>query len=166
MACAEVARLHGMLATPLLCLIVGVFDGHTLSARCALPDALQLHQSVQVRLQGVNAPQAQQPYGPEAREALRAMTLGQTAQLRCSKVDHQQHRVCTVWVAPASAPDGPRTLDAGLAMLTVGLARCSHADAQKQSPQERGQYAFAEQEAKARKAGLWRTNGVVDPPDC
>lgn len=51
-------------------------------------------------------------------------------------------------------------------MLTVGLARCSHADAQEQSPQERGQYSFAEQEAKARKAGLWRTNGAVDPPDC
>ena len=26
----------------------------------------------------------------------------------------------------------------------------------EQSPQERGQYEFAEQEAKARKVGLWR----------
>lgn len=30
--------------------------------------------------------------------------------------------MCKVMVAPASAPDGPLALDAGLAMITVGMA--------------------------------------------
>lgn len=153
-----------MLAAPLLCLIVGVFNGDTLSARCPSQEAATPNQQVQVHLQGIDAPQVQQPYGNQALEALREMALGKTAELRCSKVDHQQHRVCSVWVAPASAPDGPRTLDAGLAMLPMGLARWSSADAAQQSPQERGQYAFAEQEAKVRKAGLWHTIATVAPP--
>lgn len=154
-----------MLASPLLCLVVGVLNGNTLSALCPSQEPAPPYQQVQVHLQGINAPQVAQPYGHQAREALSEVSLGKTAELRCSKVDHQQHRVCSVWVAPASAPDGPRTLDAGLAMLTMGLAQWSNTDAADQSPQERGQYAFAQQEAKARKAGLWRTIATVAPQD-
>lgn len=39
----------------------------------------------------------------------------------------------------------------------------SRAYAREQSPQERGQYEFAEQEAKARKVGLWREAEPIAP---
>ncbi len=156
-----------MLAAPLLCLVVVVLNADTLSVRCPSPEAATPHQQVQVQvhLQGIHAPQVRQPHGHQAREALREIALGKLAELRCSTVQRHQHHVCSVWVAPASAPDGPRTLDAGLAMLTMGLAWSSSADTTEQAPQERGQYAFAEQEAKARKAGLWRTTGAVTPQE-
>ena len=87
------------------------------------------------------------------------------AELRCNKIDGYKRHVCSVWVAPASVPKGPRTLDAGLAMITTGMAWWYRAYAKEQPPQERGQYEFAEQDAKARKAGLWRDPEPIAPWD-
>jgi len=42
--------------------------------------------------------------------------------LDCPKTDRYGRSVCKVMVAPASGPRGPRTLDAGLGMVTVGMA--------------------------------------------
>jgi hypothetical protein len=44
------------------------------------------------------------------------------AQLDCPKTDRYGRSVCKAMVAPASAPRGPKTLDAGLAMVTGGMA--------------------------------------------
>lgn len=87
------------------------------------------------------------------------------AELRCNKIDRYKRHVCSVWVAPASTPKGPRTLDAGLAMVTTGMAWWYRAYTKEQSAQERGQYEFAEQEAKARKVGLWRDLEPIAPWD-
>lgn len=48
-------------------------------------------------------------------------------------------------------------------MVTVGMAWWYRSYAKEQSSQERGQYEFAEQEAKARKAGLWRDPEPIAP---
>jgi endonuclease YncB( thermonuclease family) len=40
-------------------------------------------------------------------------------------------------------------------MITVGMAWWYRAYAGEQTPQARGQYEFAEQEARAKRAGLW-----------
>ena len=141
-----------MLAATLPCLVVGVSDGDTITARCGQPGE---YQQVKVRLGGIDAPESQQPFGARAKQALSDITFGKTAELRCNKIDRHKRHVCSVWVAPASTPDGPRTIDAGMAMLTQGMAWWYRAYAREQSPQERGQYEFAEQEAKAKRVGLW-----------
>ena len=145
-----------MLSAALLCLVVGISDGDTLTARCPTQDAVHPYQQIKVRFQGIDAPERKQPFGNRAREALSELTYMKEAELRCNKIDRYKRHVCSVWVAPASAPHGPRTLDAGLAMVTVGMAWWYRSYAKEQSPQERGQYEFAEQEAKAQKVGLWR----------
>ncbi len=61
--------------------------------------------------------------------------------------------------------DCPKTLDAGLAQLTVGLAWHYRQYAHEQDPQQRGQYEFAEIEARAKRAGLWRDPRAVPPWD-
>lgn len=86
-----------------------------------------------------------------------------TAPLDCFKTDRYGRSVCKVMVAPASAPNGSKTLDAGLAMVTVGMAWWYRAYAREQTPQERGQYEFAELEAKAKHVGLWREEGPMPP---
>lgn len=149
-----------MIAATLLCLIVGVSDGDTLTARCGEPGQ---YQQVKVRLSGIDAPERRQPFGTRSRQALSELTYEKMADLSCSKIDRYKRHICSVWVAPASAPEGPHTLDAGHAMLTLGLAWWYRAYAREQAPQERGQYEYAEQEAKAKRAGLWSDPDPVPP---
>ncbi|SEM25795.1 nuclease homologue [Variovorax sp. YR750] len=66
--------------------------------------------------------------------------------LDCRKTDRYGRSVCRVHVAPNSAPGGPQTIDAGLTMITLGLAWWYRDYAREQTPQERGQYEFAEKE--------------------
>lgn len=149
-----------MIAATLLCLIVGISDGDTLTARCGEPGQ---YEQVKVRLQGIDAPERKQPFGERARQALAELTFQKEAELRCNKLDRYKRHVCSVWVKPDEAPEPVKTLDAGLAMVTQGMAWWYRSYAREQSPQERGQYEFAEQEAKARRAGLWRDPEPIAP---
>lgn len=55
-------------------------------------------------------------------------------------------------LAPESNPAGPKILDAGLAIVTVGMAWWYKAYAKDQTPEERWKYEFAELEAKANRS--------------
>lgn len=152
-----------MLSAALFCLVVAISDGDTLKVRCGEPGAFR---QLTVRLHAIDAPELNQPFGRRAKQALSAIAYRKTARLDCEGDDDRYHRrVCRVRVAPASCAEArcPKTLDAGLAMLTVGMAWWSRAYADEQSPTERGQYAFAESEAKARRAGLWADRRSVPP---
>ena len=48
-----------MLATTLLCLIEGISNGDTLTARCGEPGQ---YEQIKVRLQGIDAPEHKQPF--------------------------------------------------------------------------------------------------------
>lgn len=48
-------------------------------------------------------------------------------------------------------------------MFTQGMSWWYRAHSREQSPQERGQYQFAKQEAMARKVGLWRDSLPIAP---
>ena len=68
-----------------------------------------------------------------------------------------------VWVA---SPDArcrdsacPKTLEAGLAQVTVGLGWHYREYVGEQSATDRERYAFAQGEARARAAGLWWEGG-------
>ena len=61
-----------MLAATLLCLVIGISDGRTLTARCGESDA---YEQVTVRLQGIDAPERKQPFGERARQALAELTF-------------------------------------------------------------------------------------------
>lgn len=105
-----------MLAATLLCLIIGSPGCDTLTARCGEPGQ---YEQVKVTLQGIDAPECKQPFGESARQAMTELTFQKEAELRRTKTDRYKRQVCRVWVAPASTPTGPRTLDAGLAMITL-----------------------------------------------
>ena len=149
-----------MYTTTLLCLVVGISDGDTLTARCGEPGQ---YEQVKVQLQGIDAPERRQPFGERARQVLAELTFQKEDELRCNKIDRYKRHVCSVWFAPASTPSGPRTLDAELAMVTQGMAWWYPAYSREQSPQERGQHEFAEQEAQARKVGLRRDSEPIAP---
>lgn len=144
-----------------VCLVVAVSDGDTFTARCGEPGQ---YEQVKVRMAAIDAPERRQAFGERAKEALSEVIYKQTVEMQCPKTDHYKRSVCTVRVAPRSAPDGPRTLDVGLAMVSIGLAWWYRDYAKEQTPQERGQYEFAEGEAKAKRAGLWVDLGTAADP--
>jgi endonuclease YncB( thermonuclease family) len=147
-------------AQPQRCLIVGISDGDTVTARCGTQGA---YQQVKVRINGIDAPERRQAFGERARQAMSDLVFGKEADLNCFKTDRYGRSVCKIMVTPASAPTGPKTLDAGLAMVTIGMAWSYRAYAREQTPQERGQYEFAEIEAKAKHVGLWRDSDPEPP---
>ena len=157
------ARFRFMLSAALFCLVVAISDGDTLKLRCGDAGAFR---QLTVRLHAIDAPELSQPFGRRAKQALSQITYRKTARLDCQDDEDRYHRlVCRVRVAPDSCTEAhcAKTLDAGLAMLTAGMAWWSRAYAGEQSPTERGQYAFAESEAKARRAGLWADRNSVPP---
>ncbi|RRH80817.1 nuclease [Variovorax beijingensis] len=149
-------------AEPRTCLVVGVSDGDTITARCG---AAGNYEQIKVRFNGIDAPEKRQPFGQRAKEVLSDLVYMKEVALDCPKSDRYGRSVCKVMVAPASAPRGPKTLDAGLAMVTLGMAWWYRTYAREQTPQERGQYELAEVEAKAKHAGLWRDAEPMAPRD-
>jgi endonuclease YncB( thermonuclease family) len=146
----------------LLCLVVAVSDGDTLKVLCQDSD----FEPKIVRLAAIDAPESNQPFGQRARKSLSEMTLRKPVRLECrDRKDRYGRLLCTAWVTPASCtrPTCEMTLDAGHAMLTIGLAWWESRFAREQAPQQRGQYEFSQFEARSRRAGLWRDAEAVPP---
>jgi endonuclease YncB( thermonuclease family) len=120
-----------------------------------------------VRLAGIDAPEKGQPFGDRSRQSLSRTVMGKDVKVVWSKQDRYGRLVGTIWVAPPEGgcrtPPCPKTLDVNLAQLTVGLAWHFKKYADEQSPEERERYAFAEEEAREMKAGLWSQPDPVSP---
>ena len=149
-------------AQDILCRVVGVTDGDTVTV---LDAAKAQHK---VRLAGIDAPEKAQPFGERSKENLSRLVFGRDVRVDWRKTDRYGRLVGTVWVVSPDMPcrdkpDSPKTLDAGLAQLTVGLAWHYKKYAHEQEPQQRGQYAFAEEEARAKRVGLWKDANPVPP---
>lgn len=144
--------------------VVGISDGDSLTVL----DAGRTRHLI--RLAGIDAPEQGQPFGKRAKENLSRLAVGQAARVDWNKRDRYGRLVGTLWVASPDTPcrgqpDCPKTLDAGLAQLAAGLAWYYRKYGHELDPQRGGQYEFAEQEARARKAGLWRDAKPVPPWD-
>ena len=67
------------LAASLLCLVVAISDGDTLTARCGAPGA---YQQVKVRIAGIDAPESRQAFGQKSRQHLAQLCFRQRATLQ------------------------------------------------------------------------------------
>lgn len=144
----------------LSCYVVGVSDGDTLSCFDA-----ENRKTEKIRLRGIDAPEAKQPFGQRSKQSLSSLAHGQPATVKWSKRDRWGRIIGAVWVEPADCPDCGRTLDIGRAQLSVGMAWWFRRYANEQPNEERRQYKFEEREAKARKVGLWQDKDAVAPWD-
>ena len=96
----------------LACLIVGVSDGDTLTARCD-PATNAAAQTLKVRLAEIDAPEKAQPFGARSKAHLASLCFGRAAQVRAQTVDRYGRTVARVWC------DG---VDANAEQVRVGLA--------------------------------------------
>ncbi len=139
--------------------VVGVADGDTITV---LDADRQQHK---IRLQGIDAPERAQPFGQRSKENLSRLVFYKDVRVEWEKRDKYKRIVGKVWVQPTSCPTCAMTLDVGHAQITVGLAWWYRKYAKEQSPQDRGAYEFSEQEARAKRAGLWADGHPVPPWD-
>ena len=65
----------------LLCVVVGITDGDTLTARCGT-DADASASTINVRLAEVDAPERHQPFGTRSREYLASLCFKRSAEVR------------------------------------------------------------------------------------
>lgn len=152
-ACAVQAAgtLHGK--------VVGVADGDTVTV---LDARKKRHK---IRLQGVDAPELRQAFGRKSKQSLSDLVFGQQVKVILQQRDRYGRWLGKVMVADPGcrAPRCPLTLDAGHAQLTRGLAWWYRAYAKEQSAADAAAYRWAEQEARARRAGLWQTAKPTPP---
>ena len=148
--------------------VIRIADGETLSI---LVDG---QTPVKVRLAGIDAPERAQPFVERSCQNLTRLIAGEPVEVRWHKRDRYGRVVGQVWVV---APDArcrdagcPKTLAAGLAPVTVGLAWHYKQYAGEQSAEDRERYSFAEVKVRARRCGgtrrRWRrgSGGRVRTP--
>lgn len=141
--------------------VVGVSDGDTITVL----DASRAQ--YKIRVAGIDAPEKAQPFGQRSKESLSRLLYGKDVDVEWSKRDRYQRIVGKVAVADPSCRKSwcRKTLDAGLAQVSTGLAWWYRAYAREQSVEDRERYEFAEEEARARHVGLWSEGSPIPPWD-
>lgn len=139
--------------------VVAVTDGDTIKVLDA--DNTQY----QVRLTGIDAPEKSQPFGNASRKHLASIVAGKEVFVESSRKDEYDRVLGKVWVQPADCSICGKTLDANHAQLLAGMAWWYRYYAKEQSPEDRGRYESAEDEAKARGWGLWAGPAPINPYD-
>lgn len=124
-------------------------------------------QQHKIRLSGIDAPEKSQAFGQRSKESMSALVFGKEVDVQWDKRDRYKSIVGKVMVAaPSCRTDRcPKTLDAGVAQITVGLAWWYQKYAKDQSVEDAGRYEFAEHEARGKRAGLWSDGHPIPPWD-
>lgn len=157
--------LVSFLAIPLACFadvtgrVVAVTDGDTIKV---LDDTNTEHK---VRLTGIDAPERGQPFGAASRKHLASIVAGKEVFVESDKKDRYGRDLGKVWVRPSDCTTCGKTLDASYAQILAGMAWWYRYYANEQPPEDRGRYESAEDEAKARKWGLWVDPNPINPYD-
>lgn len=82
-----------MLSATLLCLVVGISDGDTLTARCGEPGA---YEQVKIRISAIDAPEKAQPFGQVSRQHLARLCFQQQATIKTRSRDRYGRTVADV----------------------------------------------------------------------
>ena len=133
-------------AAPRICLVVGIADGDTLTARCGQAGA---YEQVKVRLAEIDAPEKKQPFGERSRQSLASLCFQREAVLRPTTIDRYGRTVARV------VCDGR---DANAEQVRAGMAWAS---TQYQTDPA---IARLELQARSARAGLWRDLGTSAEP--
>ena len=139
--------------------VVSVTDGDTIKVLDADNVAHK------IRLTGIDAPERGQPFGTTSTKSLASMVAGKDVLVESRKSDRYGRVLGKVWVQPSDCPSCDKTLNVNHAQILSGMAWWYRYYAKDQSPEDRGRYESAENEAKARGWGLWSDPSPISPYD-
>lgn len=133
------------MSSVLLCLVVAIADGDTLTARCGEPGA---YEQVKVRLAEIDAPEKAQPFGNRSRQHLAALCFQRQATIRPTTTDRYGRAVARVEC---------QGQDANLEQVRAGMAWAytkylTDPDVKR-----------LEEAARAAKQGIWSDREPVAP---
>ena len=135
-------------AAALLCLVVSISDGDTLTARCGAPGAWQRER---VRISAIDAPESRQAFGQRARQNLARLCFRQQARLY--RLGHDSYGRTLAQVRCQGRDVAAAQVRAGLAWVYTPHA---------------GQYpklAALQRQARASRTGLWVQKRPLAPWD-
>jgi endonuclease YncB( thermonuclease family) len=131
--------------------VISNHDGDTI-------DLLTADRSIiRVRLSGADTPETGQAFWKVARNHLRTLVAGKEAFAWCYKRDKYGREVCHVRIG---------TTDVCRDLIQNGLAWYAHMFSQELPQEQRTSYAEAEEEARARRIGLWSASNPMPPWEC
>jgi len=170
-----IASWHKHLSTVLIVLLAANVHAETLTGRVVYvvdgDTAIVLNAASErhsVRVSGIDAPEIAQAFGDESRQNLSRLVLNKPVSINYEKIDEFERIIGKIMVAPPDAcPDAseacPKTLDVGLAQITVGLAWWYLYYAAEQSAEDRHSYESTVYDARVRRVGLWSHTDPVPP---
>lgn len=128
--------------------VVGISDGDTITVLS--------HQNEQfkIRLSGIDAPEKAQAFGQRSKEKMSDLVFDKPVTVEWSKRDRYQRIIGKVIVA---------NQDAGLALISSGLAWHYKKYEKEQAASDRERYATAEETARLKRVGLWSDADPVPP---
>ncbi|MBP6754476.1 MAG: thermonuclease family protein [Alicycliphilus sp.] len=135
-------------STALLCLVVAIHDGDTLSARCGAPGAWRQER---VRIAVVDAPESRQAFGQRARQNLARLCFRQQARLY--RLGHDSYGRTLAHVRCQGQDVATAQVRAGLAWVYAPQA--------KQHPR----LVALQRQARANGQGLWAQKRPLAPWD-
>ena len=130
--------------------VISVHDGDTITVLDR--DNKKTH----IRLQGIDAPEIKQAFGPESQQYLSRIVLGKQVTIVWTKLDKYRRTVGTIML------DGR---DINIEQVKAGMAWHFKKYEDEQKPEDRRTYAAAEQQARAAKLGLWKDPNPTPPGD-
>lgn len=123
--------------------VIGVTDGDTMKMLC---DGIE----TKVRLDQIDAPERNQPFGSKAKEVLSNLVFNRTVRLESSGTDRYGRTLGTLWIGET---------DANREMIRMGYAWAYRRYLRDQSLIE------VEADAKASRRGLWSDPNPIPPWD-
>ncbi len=130
----------------LLCLVVAISDGDTLSVRCGAPGA---YQQVKVRIAAIDAPESRQAFGQKSRQHLAQLCFQQRAALQ--PVDEDSYGRTVAHVRCGSTDVATAQVRAGLAWVYTPYA------------ESRPQLVALQRQARSSGTGLWSQKRPLAP---
>ena len=131
--------------TTLLCLVVAIADGDTLTARCATADG---EATIKVRLAEIDAPEKRQAFGERSKQHLAELCFQKQAVITPTTRDRYGRTVARIEC---------EGIDANAAMVRAGMAWAFT----KYLTDPR--IADIEREAREQNIGLWQDTAPVPP---
>ena len=141
--------------------MVGVADGDTITVL----DGDKTQHKISVA--GINAPEKTQPFGQRSKASMSTLVHGKDVEVVTGKHDRYGRTVEKVLVADPSCQFSPcaKTLDAGHALITMGLAWWYRKYAHEQSTSDSNLYELAVNEAQVQLVGLCADAHLTPPWD-